>query len=73
MSKRLHGLDAVSGGVLLLMVVLAPWMLGTTTQETIAVLNGMGLLLGALWITKCVVRRNLLSGSRPNSVALGRR
>lgn len=40
MSKILHGLDAVSGGALLLMVVLAPWMLGTTTQETIAVLNG---------------------------------
>jgi O-antigen ligase len=54
------------------MVILAPWMLGTTTQETIGVLNGMGFLLGALWITKCVVRRNLLSGMRPNSVASGK-
>jgi len=32
-----------------------------------------GFLLGALWITKCVVRCNLLSGRRPDSVAAGMR
>jgi hypothetical protein len=43
-----HILEVASGVVLLLMVILAPWMLGTTTHETIWVLNGMGYLLGVL-------------------------
>jgi len=56
MSKVLRFLDTISGVVLLLMVVLAPWMLGATTQETIWALNGLGFLSGGLWIVERVVR-----------------
>jgi hypothetical protein len=42
MSKVLRVFDAMSGVVLLLMVVLAPWILGATTRETIWALNGLG-------------------------------
>jgi hypothetical protein len=56
MSKVLRVLDSVLGAVLLLMVVLAPWMLGATTRETIWALNGLGFLSGALWIAQRVIR-----------------
>ena len=55
MSKVLRVLDAISGVVLVLMAVLAPWMLGATTQETIWALNGLGFLSGGLWIVQRVV------------------
>lgn len=47
------------------MVVLAPWMLGTTTYETIWMLNSMGYLLGILWLTKHLI--GLLSNSDKRS------
>ena len=56
MSKVLRVLDVMSGAVLLLMAVLAPWMLGATTRETIWALNGLGFLSGGLWIAQRVVR-----------------
>jgi hypothetical protein len=46
--------DIISGGILFSMVVMAPWMLGVTTFETILVMNWLGFILGALWITKSV-------------------
>jgi O-antigen ligase len=56
MSRVLRVLDSVSGAVLLLMAVLAPWMLGATTRETIWALNGLGFLSGGLWIAQRVIR-----------------
>jgi hypothetical protein len=56
MSKVLRVLDTMSGGVLLLMAVLTPWMLGATTLETIWALNGLGFLSGGLWIAQRIVR-----------------
>ena len=56
MSKVLRVLHTISGIVLLLMAVLAPWMLGATTRETIWVLNGLGFLSGGLWIVQRIVR-----------------
>jgi O-antigen ligase len=56
MSKVLRILDTVSGVVLLLVAILAPWMLGATTQETIWALNGLGFSAGGLWIVQRVVR-----------------
>ena len=52
MSKVLRVLDTMSGVVLLLMAVLAPWMLGATTRETIWALNSLGFLAGGLWIAQ---------------------
>jgi hypothetical protein len=52
MSKVLRVLDTISGAVLLLMAVLAPWMLGATTRETIWALNAFGVLLGGLWFVR---------------------
>ncbi len=65
MSKVLRVLDAVSGAVLLLMALLAPWMLGATTRETIWALNGLGLLSGGLWIAQRVIRSRARAGQRP--------
>ncbi len=42
---------------MLVMAVIAPWMLGTTTLESIWVLNGLGFALGGLWI----LRRGIVS------------
>ena len=56
MSKVLRVLDTMSGGVLLLMAVLTPWMLGATTLETIWALNCLGFLSGGLWIAQRIVR-----------------
>jgi O-antigen ligase len=56
MSKVLRVLDTISSVVLLLMALLAPWVLGATTRETILALNSLGFLSGALWIVKLVVR-----------------
>ena len=64
MSKVLRVLDVMSGGVLLLMAVLAPWMLGATTRETIWVLNGLGFLSGGLWIAQRVIRSRASAGQR---------
>lgn len=67
MLKGVVFLDAVAGVVLILAAILAPWMLGVTTRETIWVLNGLGFLSGALWIVKRVVRL-LASADRQSSV-----
>ena len=65
MSKVLRVLDTMSGAVLLLMAVLAPWMLGATTRETIWALNGLGFLSGGLWIAQRVVRSRASAGRQP--------
>ena len=64
MSKVLRVLDTMSGVVLLLMAVLAPWMVGATTRETIWALNGLGFLSGGLWIVQRFVRSRA-SADRP--------
>ena len=56
MSKVLRVLNTMSGAALLLMAVLAPWMLGATTRETISALNGLGFLSGGLWMAQRVLR-----------------
>jgi O-antigen ligase len=65
MSRVLRLLDSVSGAVLLLMAVLAPWMLGATTRETIWALNGLGFLSGALWIAQRVICSRASAGPQP--------
>ncbi len=59
MRKLLLLLDLISGGTFLMIVVLAPWMLGTTTRETIKVLNGLGFCLGGLWILQLIFRLSI--------------
>jgi hypothetical protein len=56
MLSVLRPLDTISGLVLLPISVLAPWMLGATTRETIWALNGLGFLSGGLWIVQRVGR-----------------
>ena len=56
MSRVLRVLDSVSGALLLLMAVLAPWMLGATTRETISAVNCLGFLAGGSWIAQRVIR-----------------
>jgi O-antigen ligase len=65
MSRVLRVLDSVSGAVLLLMAVLAPWMLGATTRETIWALNGLGFLSGGLWFVQSVVRSRASASLQP--------
>ena len=65
MSKLLRVLDVISGAILLLMAVLAPWMLGATTRETIWALNGLGFLSGGLWIAQRVLRSMASAGRQP--------
>ena len=65
MSKVLRVLDVMSGAVLLLMAVLAPWMLGATTRETIWALKCLGFLSGGLWIAQRVVRSRASVGRQP--------
>ena len=73
MSKVLRVLDSMSGVVLMLMAVLAPWMLGATTRETIWALNGLGFLSGGLWIVQRVVRLRASAGRQPAAKSLGAR
>jgi hypothetical protein len=47
-SKILLLLDLISGAILLMIAVLAPWMLGATTLETIKDLNGLAFRFGGL-------------------------
>ena len=65
MVKVLRVLNTMWGAVLLLMAVLAPWMLGSTTRETIWALNGLGFLSGGLWIVQRVVRSRATAGGLP--------
>ncbi len=65
MSKVLRVLNMMSGAVLLLMAVLAPWMLGCTTRETIWALNGLGFSSGGLWIAQRVIRSRASGGRQP--------
>ena len=67
MSKVLRVLNTMLGVVLLLMAVLAPWMLGSTTRETIWALNGLGFLLGGLWIAQRVIRSMASAGRQPSA------
>lgn len=71
----LRAIDAVSGGVLLGMAVLAPWMLGTTTRETSWVLNGLGFLSGGLWLARHLLgrRRGSSAGARSGTGTAARR
>jgi hypothetical protein len=71
MSKVLRVLDTILGGVLLLMAVLAPWMLGATTRETIWALNGLGFLSGGLWIAQRVVRLRASADRQPPAKLAG--
>jgi O-antigen ligase len=64
MSKVLRVFDNISGFVLLLMAVLAPWILGATTRETIWALNCLGFLLGGLWIAQWVIRSRATAGGQ---------
>jgi hypothetical protein len=73
MSKVLRVLDSMSGVVLMLMAVLAPWMLGATTRETIWALNGLGFLSGGLWIVQRVVRLRASAGRQPAAKSLSSR
>jgi O-antigen ligase len=73
MSKVLHVLDVMSGAVLLLMAVLAPWILGATTRETIWALNGLGFLLGGLWIAQRFIRSRASAGRQPRTEYPGTR
>ena len=73
MSKVLRVLDTMSGVVLLLMAVLAPWMLGATTLETIWALNGLGFLSGGLWIAQRIVRSKSSAGRQPSAAYPGAR
>jgi O-antigen ligase len=73
MFNVLRFLDLMSGAVLLLIAVLAPWMLGATTQETIWALNGLGLVSGGLWIWQRVIRSRSSAGRRPSAAYAGAR
>jgi O-antigen ligase len=73
MSKVLRVLDSMSGAVLLLMAVLAPWMLGATTRETIWALNGLGFLSGGLWIAQRGIRLRARAGRQPPAEYAGAR
>jgi O-antigen ligase len=60
-----HVLDAFSGVVLLLLILLAPWMIGATTRETIFALNVIGFLSGGLWILQrifCALAKPVCNG-----------
>jgi len=65
MSRVLRVLDSVSGAVLLLMAVMAPWMLGATTRDTIWALNGLGFLSGGLWIAQRFFRSRASADRQP--------
>ena len=70
MSKILRVFDVMLGTVLLLMAMLAPWMLGATTRETILALNVLGFLSGGLWIAQRVIRSRVSAGrQRPAEYA----
>jgi O-antigen ligase len=73
MSKVLRVFDTISGGVLLILAVLAPWVLGATTRETIWVLNGLGFLLGGLWIAQRFIRSRVSAGRQPRAEYPGAR
>lgn len=62
-----HACDQVSGAVLLAMVVLGPWMFGTTQPSVILLMNLLGYGLGALLGIKLVLRHRV--GFRPESWA----
>jgi hypothetical protein len=55
LSKCFRILDFVSGFLLNGMTILAPWMLGSTTESSIIILNSMGFLLGGTLIVKRVL------------------
>ncbi len=65
MSNLFHIFDAMLGAVLLLIAVLAPWMLGSTTTETIWALNSLGFLSGGLRIARCAIRSTVSGGRQP--------
>ena len=73
MSKVLRVLDTISGVVLLLMAMLAPWMLGATTRETIWALNGLGFSSGGLWVVQRVVRWRAIADWQPPATQAGAR
>ena len=73
MSKVLRVLDTISGAVLLFMAVLAPWVLGATTRETIWALNALGFLSGGLWIVQRVVRLRARADRLPPAKQIGAR
>jgi O-antigen ligase len=65
MSEILRWLNNFLGAVVILTAILAPWMLGATTPETIWALNGLGFLAGGLWIAQCVIRSRASAGRQP--------
>jgi O-antigen ligase len=73
MSKVLRILDTMLGVVVLLMAVLAPWMLGATTRETIWALNGLGFLSGCLWLVQRVIRSRASFGRHAHGDSPGAR
>jgi hypothetical protein len=73
MIKIMRIIDAVLGGVLLLIAGLGPWMLGVTTQNTIWLLNGLGFLSGGLWLIKLFLRFRFGLAMRPAVLTLGSR
>lgn len=48
--------DAISEVVIFFMVLFSPWALGTTDPWAIWIMNGMGYLLGGLFLSKVVIR-----------------
>jgi O-antigen ligase len=67
MSKVLRVLDMMLGAALLLMAVLAPWMLGATSRETIWALNGLGFVSGGLLMAQRVIRARAIVGRQASA------
>lgn len=49
--------DAATAGLLYFMVVFTPWALGTTQRWSVATMNVLACLLGAVWLAKLWIRR----------------
>ena len=73
MSKVLRVIETMSGAVLVLMAVLAPWMLGATTRETIWALNGLGFVSGGLWIAQRAIQLRAGADRQPPAESPGAR
>jgi O-antigen ligase len=55
----LRQLNSASEALIIFAAVFSPWAFGSTQEWAIWVMNGTGLALGVLWLTKLVYRRRL--------------
>jgi hypothetical protein len=69
-ARTLIWLDAVTEGLLCLMILFAPWAFGTTQPWSIQSMNASGYILGGLLFWKHRLRQQINTASRPERTSV---